>query len=270
VTNTNPETSGPDLSETRNTELTALSQGGGKTASRKRGLGRRLFRIVLLLVTVGAIGAGAYFGWPIIRDEYIRPVAANTDDLAEVRRQLDQAVGRVNGLEAQLAAVQASVNALSGEESDDATQLGQIATAVADLGQRLDDLDAVANDLATRADQSESNLEREVDLLRAMGLLSRARLFLYQANYGMAIQDLRAARVILGSLQQSSADATIDATLFRLDLALAALPDRPVAASDDLDIAWETIVGELPAPSPTPAPTTPTTSTTSTTSPAGP
>jgi hypothetical protein len=30
---------------------------------------------------------------------------------------------------------------------------------------------------------------------------------------------------------------------------MGALPDRPVVASDDLDIAWQVLLGDVPAPS---------------------
>jgi hypothetical protein len=44
--------------------------------------------------------------------------------------------------------------------------------------------------------------------------------------------------------------------LLRLDLTLSNLPSFPVAASDDLDIAWQVLLGGLPPTEPTPAPTT--------------
>ncbi len=43
-----------------------------------------------------------------------------------------------------------------------------------------------------------------------------------------------------------------------VDLALSGLPDRPVAASDDLDIARQTLLGDVPSPAPSTT-TTPTT-----------
>jgi hypothetical protein len=95
-------------------------------------------------------------------------------------------------------------------------------------------------------------------------------LFLYQANYGLAAQDLMSARTILAGLEGTTiGDAAIEETVFRLDLAIGALPGRPVAASDDLDIAWQALLGEHAQPTPTPtvpeAPTTTSTIPTTTT-----
>jgi hypothetical protein len=253
------------VADLRDTELTALRTNGTRpTRARLGRLGRRLLRIVLVLIAAGAVGVGIYFGWPVVYDRYIRPVAANTADLTSLQQQVDQAVGRITEMESQLAAVNLHVRSLTGTEGDVALQLDQIATAVNDVGRRLDDLDAITAGLANRADESQATFVREVDILRSMELLSRARLFLYQANYGLAIQDLETARAVLAGIRDASDDTTISEALFRLDLALGSLPDRPVAASDDLDIAWQTLLGNLPNPTPTPAPSTPDTSSTST------
>ena len=43
----------------------------------------------------------------------------------------------------------------------------------------------------------------------------------------------------------------LNAVVQRLDMALSNLPDFPVAASDDLDIAWQILLSGLPQATPT-------------------
>jgi len=107
-----------------------------------------------------------------------------------------------------------------------------------------------------------SELARQIKLLRAMELLSRARLFLYQSNFGLAEQDIQAAREILAAVQPSAPlplGSELSEIVERLDMCLSRLPDFPVPASDDLDIAWQILLQVTPrpaVPTETPTPTT--------------
>jgi hypothetical protein len=109
-----------------------------------------------------------------------------------------------------------------------------------------------------------------------MELLSRARLFMYQSNFGLAEQDVQIARDVLVTVQRDAPDSLaedLETVLLHLELALSNLPNFPVAASDDLDIAWQILLtGSAPTPTsaagmPTPSGTlsaTPNTTATST------
>jgi hypothetical protein len=80
-------------------------------------------------------------------------------------------------------------------------------------------------------------------------MLSRARLYLYESNFGLARLDVQAARDLLLSLQSDIAtdkEAALGEVITRLDLALGNLPDFPVIAADDLNIAWQLLVNGLP------------------------
>ncbi len=96
-----------------------------------------------------------------------------------------------------------------------------------------------------------------------MELLSRARLFLYQSNFGLARSDAQAARDVLAEMQSTAPESKqkdLTEALFRLELVIKNLPDFPVAASDDLDIAWQILMDGYPVPStatPTPVATLP-------------
>jgi hypothetical protein len=87
-----------------------------------------------------------------------------------------------------------------------------------------------------------------------MELLSRSRLYMYQSNFGLAKQDAQSAHDLIATIRSEAPDtlsAELDAVLLRLDLALTNLPDFPVTASNDLDIAWQLLLGRLPQSQPT-------------------
>ena len=124
--------------------------------------------------------------------------------------------------------------------SSSRSELADARGAIAELEPRMDRFDSDLADLRMVDD----GLGIDQSRLRSMELMSRARLFLYQANYGQAEQDVAAAQVVLTRL--GSDDVDIVEAIERLDRVVAALPDRPVSANADLDIAWQLLLGDLP------------------------
>jgi cell division protein FtsB len=204
-----------------------------------------LLQLIVFLAILGGIGAAAYFGLPIVYERYIRPVEQNTSQLNDLKFRQDRSDIQITDLQTRLATL----------ESGQTTQ-----------SDSLTDLDSRVQTLAgadIQRNESLIELTYQSDLLRAMELLSRARLFLYQSNFGLARSDVQAARDILAEMQATAPESKqkdLTEALFRLDLALQNLPDFPVAASDDLDIAWQILMDGYPvAPTatPTPIPTLP-------------
>jgi hypothetical protein len=94
-----------------------------------------------------------------------------------------------------------------------------------------------------------AEVQRQVSLSRAIEFLSRARLYLYESNFGLARLDVQAARDLLLTLQSdipTDKNAVLQDVITRLDLALDNLPTFPVIAVDDVDIAWQLLVNDLP------------------------
>jgi hypothetical protein len=84
-------------------------------------------------------------------------------------------------------------------------------------------------------------LGRRLEMIRALETLTRARLWLNQDNLGLAADDMQEASDILDQVAADAPDqeaAVLDTITDRLGLAIANLPDSPVVASDDLEIAW--------------------------------
>jgi len=207
----------------------------------------RAWRGALLLAVAATVTVGLVVGWPMVYQRYIAPVGTNTADLGAVRDRLAELQGQVDALAAGQDRLDVQIGALSGQ--------------IADHDGRLAELDALARTLGSSDAAAAQEAVREITVLRAMELMSRSRLFMYESNFGQAEQDVQAAYDLLASVNRGTATteyASIRAAAQRLDRVAAALPDFPVVASDDLDIAWQALLGEVPpspTPSPTPAPT---------------
>lgn len=210
-----------------------------------RGIILAILRLIIIVAVIGGCGAAVLFGAPLIYEEYIRPVEENTFQLSDLEFRQSQNEIQITDLQTRLATLEAGQT----PQSDSITNLD---TRV----QSLEGADVQRN-------ESLVELTYQTDLIRAMELLSRARLFLYQSNFGLARSDVQTARDVLVELQSTapaSKQQDLSEAIFRLDLALQNLPDFPVAASDDLDIAWQILMDGYPVPltaTPTTVPTLP-------------
>jgi len=220
---------------------------------------RFLFTLLLILLLLGGIGAGLYFGLPFVYEKYVLPVQQNTAQLAGLQTQQAQSEQAIADLQSKLSAVEAAQTEQASSLSDLGARVSDLEKEIAAHTQTLAALDEMQKQLAEQGETANAELNRQVDLLRAMELLSRARLFMYQSNFGLAKVDVQTARDILADVQPTAPEplaAELKEVLLRLDLTLSNLPSFPVAASDDLDIAWQVLLGGLPPTEPTPAPTT--------------
>ena len=145
----------------------------------------------------------------------------------------------------------AALGRLEGEQETIRQALEEVQTQAEAWGESIEsrrqEIAALAAEL--QGPRSPAALSRELALVRAMNLLSRARTLLAQSNYGLAQTDLLAARDLLVALQAGASDAqvsAITAIVARLDAALDNLPDAPVAAANEMDGAWELLAAGLP------------------------
>jgi uncharacterized coiled-coil protein SlyX len=219
---------------------------------------RFLLNLLLILLLLGAIGAGLYFGLPWLYQKYVVPVEQNTDQLVGLQSRQEQSEQAITDLQARLDSVEAAQ--------------AQQAQSLTDLGGRVDDieeeiaahthtlaaLEEMQSTLQSQGEATNAEVARQVGLLKSMELLSRARLFMYQSNFGLAKQDVQTARDVLAEVQPSAPEelaADLSEVLLRLDMTLSNLPTFPVAASDDLDIAWIILLGGMPQAESTSTPT---------------
>ncbi len=196
---------------------------------------KALIRLILLAMLFVAVGAMFYFGLPYIQKTFIAPVEENTAqiqemeaEIADLQAQLDEMNGRVTTLEGSIEAHSASIEKL--EEM-------QI---------------ALEEEMKTNDDALLLELKHEAMFTRALDTLARARLYLAQSNFGLAKTDVQSARDLLFELESETDDEILSQAIARLDMALGNLPDFPVIASGDLEIAWQILIsGNAPAPTAT-------------------
>ena len=203
---------------------------------------RALLRLIVIILVIGGIGAGLYYGLPYLNKTFIAPVERNT--------------ARVNELEDEVAALQAQLNEVN-------MRMDTIETSVALHTASLEKLEEIQATLESALGQKNDEflleLKHEVMATRALDMLGRARLYLAQSNFGLAKEDVQAARDLLAGLQTETDDDLLAEVIDRLDLALGNLPVFPVVASGDLEIAWQLLMTGMPVntatPSPAPFPT---------------
>lgn len=219
-----------------------------------------LFKFVVFMAVLAALAGVVYFGWPIVYNQYVLPVQINTSQIAEMKNSQQENQNQLLALKNQLPEL--------------LTAQAQQAMALTALAPRMETLSGSINSQTTALaalegtqislqagdENRQAELKQQVTLLKSMELLSRARLFLYQSNFGLAKQDVQAARDLLAGIQASPFQLTgnnLAEVVQRLDLTLSRLPDFPVAASDDLDIAWQILLQGQAQRTPTPSPLTP-------------
>lgn len=249
---------------------------------------RGLLRLILILALLALVGAAAFYGFPWLYSHYVVPVQENTDRIdalesqqAGLELQLTQAATdtqtKLTTLESsrdslmdEMAALQIALDELQQSLAEQNTadseatsqfseQLLTLITSVSNLEVALQELDTA---LADQESQIQSlakatpevaapieDLKRELQLLKAMELLTRARLSLAQNNFGLAAYDIGIGRDLLIALQPDVPDyqqVYLGLVVDRLQSALQNLKNAPVLVVDDLEVAWQLLARGLP------------------------
>lgn len=219
---------------------------------------RALVRLILIILVIGGFGAAIYYGVPYLQQTFITPVEQNS--------------ARVNELEGEIASLQKQLEEYRGQLTELNSQLDGLGNQLDETAARIETLDKSVQahtaslkklgemDAALETRITETNdltllaLKNEITLTRVLDLLARARLYLAQSNFGLAKADAQSARDLLAELQTSAPDEAQAQAVERLDLALGNLPDFPVVASGDLEIAWQILMTGQALPTSTPEP----------------
>ncbi|KPL75362.1 hypothetical protein [Bellilinea caldifistulae] len=230
------------------------------------------FRAVLRLIIVvlaGVILAGLlYMGFVLIYQQAILPARENSARLSLLETQQasqnEQFSQRLERLQQQVTDMGNQIILLQDESAglkSDVELIQSTQQAYPLQLKRLDDLEkklaevrkisTEALQLAQENQQTLANgdflneVEYQLTVLKSALLIQRARVYLSQANLGLARDEIRAARLLLVELQQTASEeqkAELAAWIGRLDSALVNLPDRPVMAASDLQAAENLIL----------------------------
>lgn len=217
-----------------------------------------LLRLIATLIILGVIGLGLYYGLPLLYQKYVVPVEQNTAGLTELQAAQKQTAQELADLQSRLKTVETGQGQNAQALSELDGRVSEIETQIAAHTKSLAALERMQSELQAQDETNSAELQRQINVLKAMELLSRARLFMYQSNFGLARQDIQIARDLLAEVETDapkSSAGDLEAVVHRLDLVLSDLPNFPVAASDDLNIAWQILLSGLPQAGPTLGPT---------------
>ena len=224
---------------------------------------RALLRLILIVLIIGGVGAAIYYGAPLINERFVAPVEQNAARVRELETEVASLQTQLTEIKNQLAEVNGQLSNQSNETGERLDDLEQSLEAHTASLKKLDEMQVMLEDrLRQTNDQTLLALDREVKLTRALDVLARARLYLAQSNFGLAKEDVQSARDLLADLEAGAQDEALVQAVERLDRALGNLPDFPVVASGDLEIAWQILLTGEPVAADTPVPTLTTTTAT--------
>jgi predicted ribosome quality control (RQC) complex YloA/Tae2 family protein len=135
-----------------------------------------------------------------------------------------------------------------GEITDLREELGQFKEDLASSDEQLQALEELIQADELPAERVAENLQ----LMRVMNLMTRARLWIEQDNYGLAGEDIEAALGIMKTLsegiisEEEEGNRLLDIT-DRLTLVLEVLRTNPTLAEQELEITWKLLI-EASAP----------------------
>jgi len=199
---------------------------------------RALLRLILLVLLILGVSAIIYYGIPYISEKFIAPVEQNTVRVNELENEITALQSQLTEINSQLTTTNNRIDTIEQSVAAHSASLGKLAAMQTTLESQLKEKD----------DKTLLTLKHEIMLTRALDMLARARLYLAQSNFGLAKTDVQSARDLLIGLQTESSDMVATQTITSLDLALGNLPEFPVVASGDLEIAWQILMtGEIPA-----------------------
>jgi hypothetical protein len=226
---------------------------------------RVLWRLLLLLLTGILVGGVIYLGFVQF---YLNAVQVSQDSAARISvaetlsvQEQEQASGRMETFSQRLSSIEKqqgllleSVSELQGKNQtleQAAQEQSAILARLSGLEQRVVTLttdlesnssqDKVLQQYTMGENSPTAAMARDLQVLRAMELVSRARINLIQNNAGLARNDVQSAYDILSTMEGTTPAAqkpVVDVWLQRLKLVLGNLPGYPVMAADDLEIVW--------------------------------
>lgn len=221
---------------------------------------KALWRLFLLLVTGVILGGVIYWGFIQL---YVNAVQVGQTTLSRLNvvetqnaQQQSQMITRLDQFAQRIGELEKQQSQQSESNSDLQSRVQTLEQMVEKQGLLLGRLDVLDNRISalesdittnTKNDQDLKNAiladdspvavtKREVKVLKAMELISRAKLYLMQNNVGLARSDIEMAHQSLLALKEETPEyqkPVVDEWLQRVELVLKNLPGYPVLAADD-------------------------------------
>jgi len=184
---------------------------------------------------------------------------ATSEAVDALQSRLTTSEALLGEVQTALDAAQESLDALDDQQATFGPELAKLQTTLKGLETTMGDLteatafiisDVEALGVSVKDEAPLIGVRTDVQLLKAMELLTRARLELAQDNLGAAATEAQEARGVLLALSATvrvEQQSALEAIVQRLDLGLANLPNAPRLAADDFEIAWQLLKQGLPA-----------------------
>jgi len=204
---------------------------------------RILWTALLVVLILAVLAAAAYFGIPYFYERVLNPLESNTTRVSEL---IDTQKADTKRLGEEITALQTRVADLEVRAENIEQSIASHSTTLAKLEEMQATLQA---NLDLQKSDILAQMDEQLTLTRSLELLARSRLYLSQSNFGLAQADISEARALLYSMLPGiSTDQSdgLKVVISRLDLALGNLPQYPVIAVYDVDIAWKLLVDGLP------------------------
>ena len=210
-----------------------------------------LLRLLVTIVLGFSIGLGLYFGGRIIYQVVVGPGPSYDQrmqdiqgEVAQIRSELADSAIEINEKWSDIESLLndgADRFSVQSERIDE--QLAVLSTEQAVIAERQDAFEGTLSEAVVPLDEMYDQLQ----LVRAMLLLSRAQFWLYEANLGQASDNVESARAIIDVLAENwreegkSEDRieVLDEVVTRLDIALEDIRTQPLIAEDEIEIAWK-------------------------------
>lgn len=165
-------------------------------------------------------------------------VSALENDSASLAATAEASAENLNALSTQVAAPDPRSTELARTLARQEGEIAQLQTDLESLQSRLEERDTGTIRLA--------DLNRELQLLKAAQLLTRARLALARSDTIAARMEINGARTVLAALLEETAEADaggLQAIVQRLELAVSNLEEAPLLAVEDVEIAFRLLFG---------------------------
>lgn len=222
---------------------------------------KRVLRVVLVLLVIAGIVALIYYGTPYVYQKFIQPVeknsaritaieSAQSDEVTILKGQLADLQTRLLVAETGLTAENQKAAQLEGnylalkEVVDDQTaQLTQIQVLQKALNALEVNMGTQEDNFSDLTSQV-NDLKLKLSYSQAAGYLSRARIYLLQSNFGLAEQDIQITYTLLQDVKAEHSSGNVEVLDFvigRLEAVVGYLPDFPIVAAADLEIAWQAL-----------------------------